>query len=191
MSLEPALDSPYVLGGFEREALCWLPDVRRFALCLTRDESDAADLVQETFWRAFCRWETYAPGTDCRAWLFAICRNVFLRASERARRQLSCDDVELEALATTASRPVWSRTGVHDGYAEIDVRDAIDRALSELPIPYRDAVILVDMRDQPYDTAAQVLGVPVGTIRSRLSRGRRLLQHALIEFARDAGLRSA
>src|SRR3954471_12074943 len=68
---------------FAREALPWIDDVYRFALSLTRDESDADDVVQETFLRAYRSWHTFIPGTDCRRWLFTICRNVFLRSRER------------------------------------------------------------------------------------------------------------
>src|ERR1044071_4607853 len=72
-------------AAFEREALPWLDDVYRFALSLTREESDADDVVQETFLRAYRSWHTFIPGTDCRRWLFTICRNVFLRSRERQK----------------------------------------------------------------------------------------------------------
>ena len=69
--------------AFEQEALPWLDDVYRFALSLTRDEADAEDIVQDTFLRAYRSWSTYAAGSDCRRWLFTICRNAFLRSRER------------------------------------------------------------------------------------------------------------
>ena len=88
VSLEPTVT-------FEREAIPWIDDVYRFALSLTRDESDADDVVQDTFLRAFRSWHTYLPGSDCRRWLFTICRNVFLRSRERARPMVELESSEI------------------------------------------------------------------------------------------------
>src|SRR5881398_778602 len=77
--------------SFAAEALPWLDDVYRFALSLTRDAADADDVVQDTFLRAYRSWHTYMPGSDCRRWLFTICRNVFLRSRERARPTVELD----------------------------------------------------------------------------------------------------
>jgi len=173
---------------FRTEALRWLPEVARFALSLTRDESDADDLVQETFLKAYEAWGTYTPGTECRGWLFTICRNAFYRRRHREERQVTCDDPELEALAAAAVHASARQGGYEDLFARFDLSDAIDRAIAALPGPFRDVVLLVDVNDQPYEAAAVTLGVPVGTVRSRLFRARRLLQEALIEHARDAGL---
>src|SRR5689334_24461253 len=82
---------------FEREALPWLDDVYRFALSLARDECDAEDVVQDTFLRAYRSWHTYVPGTDCRRWLFTICRNAFLRLRERAHDTVELGEAELDA----------------------------------------------------------------------------------------------
>jgi len=84
---------------FEREALPWLDDVYRFALSLTRDSVDAEDVVQDTFLRAYKSWHTYVPGSDCRRWLFTICRNVFLRSLERRSPTVDFGDSEGDALA--------------------------------------------------------------------------------------------
>lgn len=176
---------------FEEEALRWLPEVTRFALSLTRNQTDADDLVQETFLRAYRSWDQYTPGTECRGWLFTICRNAFLRLRQRESRQLVCDDPELEALAAAAVHASAQQGGYGDLFARIDVSDAVERALAELPEGFREVVILVDVQDQSYETAAAVLGVPLGTVRSRLFRGRRLLQEALISYARDAGFAPA
>ena len=172
---------------FQREALCWLPDVTRYALSLTRNEADSDDLVQETFLRAYRSWDHYAVGTECRAWLFTICRNTFLRTHERARREVSSDDPELESLAAAAVHAAAVQGGQGDLFARVDLSAAIDGALQALPEAFREAVVLVDVQDQSYETASKVLGVPVGTVRSRLFRGRRLLQESLLAYARDAG----
>ena len=175
---------------FEQEALPWLDDVYRFALSMTRDEADADDVVQETFLRAYRSWHTYAEGSDCRKWLFTICRNVFLRSRERERRKVDHggDDAHLETMASVMMSVSLRQWGHEDLLSRLDLGPAIDRAVGELPEVFRDAVVLVDVEGMSYDAAASILCVPIGTIRSRLFRGRRLLQEALINHARDAGL---
>lgn len=173
---------------FRDEALRWLPEVTRYAVSLARHEADAEDLVQETFLRAYRAWDQYAAGTECRGWLFTICRHAYLRTHSRDRRQIACDDAELEALAAAALHTSAVQGGYGDLFATVDLTDAVDRALAGLPDEFREAIILVDLEDQSYAAAAGVLGVPVGTVRSRLFRGRRLMQETLLAYARDAGL---
>lgn len=177
--------------GFEKEALPWLNDVYRFAMSLTRDEANAEDVVQETFLRAYRSWHTYQPGTDARRWLFTICRNVFLRTRERERHQVDLEDGDVEALAAVRQLGEAPRDGAEALLSRIDLAPAIDRALRDLPEPFRSAVVLVDVEDQSYEAAASILGVPIGTVRSRLFRGRRLLQIELFSYARDAGFETA
>lgn len=174
--------------AFEAEALRWFPEVTRFALSLTRDEADADDLVQETYLRAYEAWDTFVPGTECRAWLFVICRNAFRRTRMREARQVEADDAELEALAAAALHASALQSGYGTLFANVDLSDAIAKAIESLPDVFREAVNLVDVNDQSYEEASRVLGVPVGTVRSRLFRARRLMQEALIDHARDAGL---
>ncbi|HEY7876638.1 MAG TPA: sigma-70 family RNA polymerase sigma factor [Gemmatimonadaceae bacterium] len=183
---------PHRVDGkrFELEALPWLDDVYRFALSMTRDEADADDIVQETFLRAYRSWHTFEPGSECRKWLFTICRNVFLRVRERERKRVDCggDDAQLETLAAVRVSVAAIGDGAEDLFSRLDLAPALERAIGELPEVFRSAVVLVDVEGMAYNEAASILGVPVGTIRSRLFRGRRLLQEALIEYARDAGL---
>jgi RNA polymerase sigma-70 factor (ECF subfamily) len=174
--------------AFEAEALRWFPEVTRFAMSLTRDEADADDLVQETYLRAYSSWDSFTPGTACRGWLFVICRNTFLRGRQRESRQVEADHAELEALAAAALHASALQSGYGSVFADVDLSDAIRRAVADLPEPFREAVTLVDINDQSYEDTARVLGVPVGTVRSRLFRARRLLQEVLIDHARDAGL---
>jgi len=147
--------------------------------------------VQETYLRAYRAWSSYEPGSDCRRWLFTICRNVFLRARERERRVVATEDPELESLAAAAIANAADRSGYGDIFSNVDIGPAIARAVADLPTAFREAVELVDVQDMTYDRAAEILGVPIGTIRSRLFRGRRLLQETLINYARDAGLVAA
>jgi RNA polymerase sigma-70 factor (ECF subfamily) len=172
---------------FARDALPWLDDVYRFALSLTRDESDADDVVQETFLRAYRSWHTFIPGTDCRRWLFTICRNVFLRSRERQRPTVDLEDGEQDAVAAGSVYAAAREKGYDDIFARLDLGPALGEALDELAEPFRSAVILVDVEDLTYESAAEVMGVPIGTVRSRLFRGRRLLQEKLVTVAEDLG----
>lgn len=176
---------------FEREALPWLDDVYRFAHSLTRDEADADDIVQETYLRAYRSWHTFIPGTECRRWLFTICRNVFLRSRERQRPTVDLEDGEQDAVAAGSVYAAAREKGYDDLYARLDLAPALQEALDELSEPFKSAVILVDVEDMSYETAAQVMGVPIGTVRSRLFRGRRLLQEKLLTVAQDLGFAPA
>lgn len=178
-------------AAFERDALPWLDDVYRFALSLTRDEADADDVVQETFLRAYRSWHTFIPGTDCRRWLFTICRNVFLRSRERQRPTVDLEDGEQDAVAAGSVYAAAREKGYDDIYARLDLAPALRDAIDELAEPFRSAVILVDVEDLTYESAAEVMGVPIGTVRSRLFRGRRLLQEKLLTVAEDLGFAPA
>ena len=145
---------------FQSEALRWLPEVTRFSLSLTRDEADADDLVQETFLKAYEAWDTYTPGTECRGWLFTICRNSFYRRRLREERHVNCDDPELEALAAAAVHASAQQGGYADMFARFDLSDAIERAIAKLPDAFREAVLLVDVNDQSYEAAAGLGGPP-------------------------------
>lgn len=178
--------------AFAREALPWIENVRRFALSLCHDPADADDLVQDTYLRAFRSWHTFEAGTDCRRWLFTICRNVFRRRLRDRARAAS-----LQASEVLLSRAVENDVAVYtaaaagaydDVFTRMDVEAALRDALAVLPEPYRTTLILVHVEDRTYESAAELLGVPVGTVRSRLFRARRLVQQHLLTVARDAGV---
>jgi RNA polymerase sigma-70 factor (ECF subfamily) len=168
-----------------------MDDVYRFARSLTRDPSDAEDVVQDTYLRAFRSWRTFQPGTDIRRWLFTIARNAFLRSRERGQREVILDEVASSAAEASQAQEAWVRGGLDPILDRADLGPAINAALAELPESFRSVVVLVDLEDQPYEAAAEVLGVPVGTVRSRLFRGRKLLQERLAQYAQDAGFASA
>lgn len=174
-------------AAFEREAMPWIEDVHRFALSLTRDESDADDVVQDTFLRAYRSWHTYMPGSDCRRWLFTICRNVFLRSRERARPTVELEATEIDGAVAGTLYATSER--LDDVLSRLDLAPAIADALATVPEPFRSTLIIVDVEDQSYEAAAEQLGVPIGTVRSRLFRGRRLMQEQLMTYAVDAGFR--
>jgi RNA polymerase sigma-70 factor, ECF subfamily len=175
---------------FDAKVLAALPHVVRFARALAHDESLADDLVQETYLRAYRSWATFKPDADARRWLFTICRNVYLRNREREGRMVdtSGEDAELESLAAAVEHGQASRSGLGDLLDRIEVGPAIRAALAAVPEVYRTAAILVDVEGESYESAAEVLGVPVGTVRSRLFRARRLLQQSLYKYAVDAGV---
>jgi RNA polymerase sigma-70 factor (ECF subfamily) len=175
----------------EQDLLAELNTVYRFALHLARDSARAEDLVQETYLKAWTHRGQFQPGTSCRAWLFTICRNAFLKGKARMVRETPAEDAELEALgaaALHASVQATDPTGAVFERTELDI--VVQQALTKLPEEYRSVVTLVDIEDQSYAAAAGILGVPVGTVRSRLFRGRRLLQQDLLAYAQDAGLLS-
>lgn len=176
--------------AFHDTALRWLPDVTRFARSLTRDESAADDLVQETFLRAWRHWDTFQRGSDGRAWLFTIARNAWRKQAPRDARLVPVEDDALQALSDGVG-PLAAPDPVLQALTRVDLGPAIHDAIDSLPEAFRDVVELVEMQQLEYAEAAEVLGIPVGTVRSRLFRARRLLQGALLEHARDAGLATA
>ncbi len=173
----------------EHDLLAELNAVHLFALHLARDPTRAEDLMQETYLKAWAHRDQFQPGTSCRAWLFTICRNVFLKGEERLARETPAEDAELEALAAAALHAsVQARDPAGTVFERVELDAAVQEALAKLPEEYRTVVTLVDIEDQSYATAAAILGVPVGTVRSRLFRGRRLLQQDLLAYAQDADL---
>ena len=172
---------------FRDLALRWLPDVTRFAQSLTRDESAAEDLVQETYLRAWRHWDTFARGSEARAWLFTIARNAWRKQAPRAARLVPVEDDALQALHD-AEFPLAAPDPVVQALSRTDIGPAIRASIDALPETFRDVVELVELQQLSYQEAAEVLDIPVGTVRSRLFRARRVLQVSLLEHARDAGL---
>ena len=172
---------------FHATALPLLPGIARLARALVRDEFDADDLLQETFLRAHRYWASFRPGTDCLRWLAAICRNA---ARDHFRRQ-SDDAVEAveDVDGWAAARPLAAArdAGVEDMYDRLDLGPAIMRAIDALPAAFREVVVLSDVEGLSYDDIALNLDIPIGTVRSRLYRARRVLQERLLTFAVDAG----
>jgi len=173
---------------FERVAMPWLDAVYRFARSLTRDAPDADDLVQETFLRALRSWSTFRRDADCRRWLFAICHHAFLASRHPRRLGLRDCDGDMDALPAVLLHHGAVCDGADELLARIGLAPALEQALAGLTEPFRSAVVLVDGEGHSYQDAAALLDVPVGTVRSRLFRGRRLLQETLFAHARDAGL---
>ena len=186
-------DGPGAKPGFVEEALPHLDAVYRFALRLSGSPDEAEDLVQETFLRAFRSWDQYTRGTKAKSWLFTICRNVFLRRRERTKRH---EEIVSETATRSVSEsaplvnPVWSSVQPLDpegDFFESIVDERIVAAIEELPEEYRTAVVLSDIEGLPYAEIAELMEVPVGTVKSRLFRGRRRLQDVLYDYAVEMG----
>jgi RNA polymerase sigma-70 factor (ECF subfamily) len=116
---------------------------------------------------------------------------VFLRSREREKRHIDLEDGDVEALSSFTTQSQSGRDGSDQILSKIDLAPALRRALDDLDEPFKSAVLLVDLEDQSYEAASQILGVPIGTVRSRLFRGRRILQDKLMTYARDAGFTTA
>jgi RNA polymerase sigma-70 factor (ECF subfamily) len=173
---------------FEETALQHLESVAGFALSLTRSQADADDLVQETFLRAFKGWHTFTPGTDCKRWLFTICRNTFIRLNSRSRAKFERLEGDADGLPAAMGYMDAVRDGTTQLLERIQVRPAIEAAVAALPEPHHSILVLVDLEGLSYEEAAEVLKVPMGTVRSRLYRARRQVQEALLTHARDMGI---
>ena len=169
---------------FEREALEQLDALYSFGLKLTHARDDAEDLVSDTLLRAFDRWEQYHLGTNIRAWLFTILYHSFVSRKRRidAREVQPPDDAEgwagFEAVGEADPEGRF-----YDSFLDAEITQAIDA----LPAEYREAVVLSDIHDLRYAEIARILGVPEGTVKSRLFRGRRILQKKLVGYAVDMG----
>lgn len=164
-----------------------MDDVYRFARSLTRHEQDAQDLVQETFLRAYRSWRTFEAGSDCRRWLFTVCRRAYLRSRERVDTREAHEVGDADGLPAVLMHADAVRDGTDDILTRLDLGPALRRALGTLGEPFRAAVVLVDGSGFSYQEAGEILSVPVGTVRSRLFRGRRMLQELLFAHAHDLG----
>jgi RNA polymerase sigma-70 factor (ECF subfamily) len=170
---------------FEGEALPHLDTVYRVALRLAGDASEAEDLTQETMLKALRAWHQYRPGTNAKAWLLTILRNTFINRYRRnALRGETVDVHEVEPF--TVFRDVQDADPEGSFFARI-VDEEVVRAIDALPPDFRETLVLSDLEGLPYADIAAVLGVPVGTVKSRLFRARQALQRRLYDYAVDMG----
>lgn len=173
--------------GFAEEALPWLDAVFRFALRLTRDQAAAEDLVQETFLRAFRSWEQFQRGTNCRSWLFTICRHTYLHERERAHVRYEVAGAGVageEPAAIPFVDPLTASALPPDAFFNDIVDDELIAAIDALPDDHREVLTLSDLGDLSYPEIADVLNIPVGTVKSRLSRARRQVRERLARSPR-------
>jgi len=177
---------------FEVEALPHLDAVYRFALHLSGSPDRAQDLVQDTFLRAFKAWDQYTPGTQCKSWLFTICRNLYFRQRERAQKhdQIVAENTRPETLDGDVVNPLWSAVEQVDPagqFFESIVDEEVLRAIDALPEDFKTVVVLSDVEGLTYQEISDLVDIPVGTVKSRLFRGRRQLQKVLYDYAVETG----
>ena len=178
---------------FERQVRPYLTQLHQSALRMTRNASDAEDLVQETLAKAYVAFHQFTPGTNLRAWLHKILSNTFVNSYRKTRRQPSLaatpELTEGWQTGTDASAPV-ARSAEAEALDRLGDSEVL-RALRDLPADFRTAVYLADIEGYPYREVAAMMGTPIGTVMSRLHRGRDRLRRALAAYGPGSSGRSA
>jgi RNA polymerase sigma-70 factor, ECF subfamily len=164
--------------AFAREAMVHLDHLYRVGLHLAKHQDEAQELVQETFVRALAAYGQFTPGTNMKAWLTKILHNLFFDRYHQSKRWISTDDPAYEESDYWKGLPV-ENPGPESHVLSRELNAHITEVLRRIPGEFRAPIVLVDMGDFTYEEAAEILSCPIGTIRSRLSRGRKLMQEYL------------
>jgi RNA polymerase sigma-70 factor (ECF subfamily) len=167
--------------AFAREAMVHLDHLYRIAFHLAKDEDHAQELVQETFVRALAARHQFSPGTNIKAWLTKILQNLFFDRYQQSKRWISTDDPARQESDYWERRPA-ENPGPENQVLLKELSSNITDALKRIPEEFRAPILLVDMGDFSYAEAAEILSCPIGTIRSRLSRGRKLAHQYLAAY---------
>ncbi len=182
----PDLGPPNGAGGrFNDEAISHLKSLYNFAIGLTKNAADAEDLVQETYLRALRFQHRFQPGTNLRAWLFKILRNVFVDSYWRGNREPAREDLDPERGSATLADAEGVR-GAEAGPVDRLVRMDLDKALQQLPEMFRTAIVLSDIEGLNVAEIAEIMQCPGNTVKTRLFRGRRILQERLKDYRAEA-----
>ena len=178
--------------AFYEEAVPHLDALYATAVRLTKSHGDADDLVQEAMLKAYRYFDKYERGTNCKAWLFKIMTNTFINRYRRAQKRqeyLVDDDYRplQERAVARAQNPMHEHFGDQDNMFFKLFGDEVKHALEEMPVDFRMVVLLADLQDFAYKEIAEIMDCPIGTVMSRLYRGRRMLQARLVDYARAQG----
>lgn len=171
--------------SFEKEAIPHMDALKRTALRMTKNESDAEDLVQEAFVKAYRFWDKFEPGTNSRAWLFKIMTNIFIndyRSKSRAPQSVSVDEIDDNFIYGQLATTPADNSPEKELFAKI-FDDDVKKAIEELPEDFRMVVVLSFLEEFSYEEIAEIANLQLGTVKSRLHRGRKLLQKKLYEYA--------
>lgn len=174
---------------FEADALQYMNQLYSAALRYTKNPSDAQDLVQDTYAKAYVSFHQFEPGTNLKAWLYRILTTTFINTYRKDQRRPQLSDQELEdwQIADASSHTSDQGKSAEDVVLENLPDSDIKRALAEIPEEFRIAVYLADVEGFSYKEIAEIVGVPTGTVMSRLHRGRKQLREKLTDYARELG----
>ena len=174
---------------FEADALQYMNQLYSAALRYTKNPADAQDLVQDTYAKAYVSFHQFEPGTNLKAWLYRILTTTFINTYRKDQRRPQLSDQELEdwQIADASSHTSDQGKSAEDVALENLPDSDIKRALAEIPEEFRMAVYLADVEGFSYKEIAEIVGVPTGTVMSRLHRGRKQLREKLTDYARDLG----
>ncbi len=173
---------------FKREAIPHMDLLYNYALRMSGSRDDAEDLIQETYLKAYRFWDKYEKGTNIRAWLFRILRNSYInRYRKETKEPDTVDYDEIQDYYNVIRADSADETDLQRKLYGAALSDDVARALESLPEDFRTAVILSDIEGCTYEEIAEFVDVPIGTVRSRLHRGRKLLQAKLFEYAKVRG----
>jgi len=174
--------------AFEREALPHSDLLYNFALRMTNNAADADDLLQETFLKAYRFWDKYEQGTNIRAWLFRIMKNSYInRYRKEAKEPDTVDYDEIKNFYTSVRDESADPNDLQEALYGNLLDDDVAGAIAELPEDFRTVVILCDIEGLTYEEIAEFVDCPLGTVRSRLHRGRKLLRAKLLQYAKNRG----
>lgn len=173
---------------FEQEMLPHVRPLYHFAYRLTSNEDDSNDLVQDTFLKAFRFLKSYERGSNAKAWLFRILKNSFINNYRKVSKEPNKVDYEEAEAYLNTGKAAYSDTldGSEKMYRGL-MGDEVTRALNRLPVDFRTVIILCDMEEFTYEEIASIVNIPIGTVRSRLHRARKMLRESLIEYALSLG----
>lgn len=191
MTTQPAASRrPEERAEFEAAAMPYLDALYNTALRLARNAEDAEDLVQETFLKAYRAYAQFTPGTNLKAWLFKILKNTFI--NQYRKKQAAPPESDFSAIEESFESEISAEAGGQIKNPEEEALERafdenVQRALDALPADYRMAVLLADIEGFSYREVAEILEIPVGTVMSRLYRGRKLLEETMLRYARSRG----